>query len=248
MAGLFVLFRKELRQQVRTHRLLIVVAILLFFGLGTPLLLKYMDRFVPENAGVVIPEFTSVEVAQEHIDTVAQVGLIAAILVAMGAVARERESGTAAMVLSKPVGCGRFLTAKLAALAVTFGAALVVGGIGCYLYTVALFGDPGLGHFTAANLTTGLYLLFCLATTLMYSSFFKSQMAAGALALVSLVALAVTSGLPILEDYSPGALLPWSKTIATGSGDNRWGVLVVSLLLTLAVTVIAWQVFKRKEL
>lgn len=82
----------------------------------------------------------------------------------------------------------------------------------------------------------------------MYSAFFKSQLAAGALALVTLLALAGTAALPVMRDYSPGALLAWSKDVASGSGPNIWGALIVSLVLVVLTTVIGWQVFQRKEL
>ncbi len=248
MHGFLVLFKKELRQQRRTHRLLIVVVLFVFFGLGTPLLLNYLPELVPGEEQIVIPEFTAVDAVQGYIDNFGQVGLLAAILVAMGAVARERESGTAAMTLSKPLGSGAFLTAKLAAMTVTFAAGMVAGGLGCYVYTVIIFGDPGALDFLAANLVAWLYLVFCLAVTLMFSSFFRNHLAAGGLALLFLVVLAATSGLRVMEDYSPGALLSWSTAIASGSAVNRWGILAVSLALIPLTVVAGWRVFRRKEL
>lgn len=249
MSSFFVLFRKEFKGQLKTYRLLIVVAVFLVFGLVTPLLLKYLHALVPaEGATIVIPEFTAGDAVQSYISSLGQLGLVAAILVAMGSVASERESGTAAMTLSKPVGCGSFILAKLAALAVTFSVAMVVGAIGCYLYTVVLFGNPGGLDFFVANLIGALYLLFCLAVTVMYSSFVKNPIAAGGLSLVTLAAIAGTAGLPGMKYYSPGALLSWAEDVASASGPNSWWVLIVSVALIILTTVIGWQVFKRKEL
>lgn len=249
MSSFFVLFRKEFKGQLRTYRFLIVVAVFFIFGLVTPLLLKYLHALVPaENVAISIPEFTAVDAVQSYISSLGQLGLIAAILVAMGSVATERESGTAAMTLSKPVGCGRFIVAKLAALAVTFGVAIAVGAVGCYLYTVVLFGNPGGLDFLVANLLGALYLLFCLAVTVMYSSFVKSPIVAGGLSLVTLAVIAGTAGLPGMKYYSPGALLNWADNIASAGGPNSWWVLAVSLLLIIITTVIGWQVFKTKEL
>ena len=249
MASFLVLFRKELRGQLRTYRLLIVVVVFLVFGLGTPLLLKYLHVLIPADEAIIMPpEFTATDAVKGYLDTLNQVGLIAAILLAMGTVARERESGTAALTLSKPVGSGSFIVAKLAVLALVFGIGIAVGAIGCYIYTVILFENPGGLNFVLANLVGWLYLLFCLAVTVMYSSFFKSQLAAGGLALVTLVALAGTAGLPVMEDYSPGALVGWAQGIATGSGANVWGALAVSLALIALTTIMGWQVFKKKEL
>ena len=48
---------------LRTHRVLIVVAIFFILGLGTPLILNYLDALVPaEDAEIVIPEFTALDV------------------------------------------------------------------------------------------------------------------------------------------------------------------------------------------
>jgi len=249
VSSFFVLFKKEFRGQLRTYRLLIVVAVFFVFGLGTPLMLKYLYALVPaESVAISIPEFTTADVVESYISSLGQLGLIAAILVAMGSVATERESGTAAMTLSKPVGCGSFILAKLAALAVTFGIAIAVGAVGCYLYTVVLFGNPGGFDFFIATLIGALYLLFCLAVTVMYSSFVKSPIAAGGLSLVTLAAIAGTAGLPVMKDYSPGALLNWAEDVASAGGPNSWWVFIVSAVLIILTTVIGWQVFKRKEL
>ncbi|MEW6034204.1 MAG: ABC transporter permease [Chloroflexota bacterium] len=250
MSAFLVLLRKELKEHLRTHRLLIVVAVFFTFGLGTPLLLNYMRFLVPAGSGITImlPEFTAADAVKEYVDTVGQVGLIAAILIAMGSVAREREQGTAAMTLSKPVGCGAFVGAKLAALALTFSAGTATGAIGCYTYTVILFGGISAMSFLASNLLMGLYLLVCLAVTLMYSSLFKNQLAAGGLALVSLIGLAATSVLPLLKEYSPGALPGWAQRLAGTGGENAWGALAVSTAVVIVATVVAWQALKRKEL
>ena len=245
----FILFKKELKEQVKTHRMLIVAAVFFFFGLGTPLLINYLPVLVPvEESAIVLPEFTAVDAVEGYIDTAGQVGLIAAILIAMGSVARERELGTAAMTLSKPVGCGAFVSAKLAALTVTFATGIVIGALGCYIYTMILFGNVGAPDFIAANLLIGLYLLVCLAVTLMYSCIFKSQLAAGGLALVSLISLTATSGLPLMQDYSPGALSGWARRVATSSGPQPWGALIAGIVLIALTTLIGWQVLKRKEI
>ncbi len=248
MAGFSVLFTKEVRQQLRTHRLMIVIVVFLLFGLGTPLLLHYLPTLVPADENIELPEFTATDAVQGYIDTFGQVGLLAVILVAMGAVAKERESGTAAMVLCKPVSRAAFTTAKLAAMVLTFLIAVIAGGFGCYAYTLVIFGDPGAGNFVFANLVGGCYLLMGLSVTLVFSSFFKSQIVAGALSLVFLIALTTTAGISVMKDYSPGALLNWADELAAGGASHPWGVLAVSLLFVGLTLVVAWQALHRKEL
>ncbi len=249
MTGFSVMLKKELRGNLRTHRLLIVTAVFVVMGLGTPLLLKYMHLLVPnEGVGIDLPVFTAFDVVGEYFSTLGQFGLVAAILVAMGAVAREREWGTAAMTLSKPVGTGVFILAKLVALAVVFGIAMLVGALGCYLYTAVLFHGVGGWEFLAGNLLVGLYLLVCIAVTLMTSCFFKNQLGCGAVALVLLIFLTAISAVPALRDYSPGALPSWGHGVVSGEGQEAWGALAVSMALVVLSTIVGWRVFRTKEL
>ena len=54
MTGLGALLRKELLEQIRTYRLLIVGGVFVFFGLTTPLMLKYLPQII-KLAGTEIP-------------------------------------------------------------------------------------------------------------------------------------------------------------------------------------------------
>ncbi len=249
MTGLGVLFAKEWKSQLRTYRLLIVTALFLVFGLGTPVLLKYIGALVPaENLSQLLPEFTAMDSGLEWIDTIGQIGLVAAILLAMGAVAREREQGTATMTLSKPVSFAAFLVSKFAALSLVFAIGIAVGGLGCYFYTWILFGKLSGAGFLTANLVAWFYLVLCIAVTLMYSSFFKSQLAAGGLALVTLIVLTAAAGLPALKEHSPGALISWSKALVPATSGMQPVVLGSSLALVVSAMLVGWRVFKSREL
>ena len=46
MTGFLPLLKKELKEQLKTHKLLIVGCIFLFFGLTTPLMLKYLPEIL----------------------------------------------------------------------------------------------------------------------------------------------------------------------------------------------------------
>jgi ABC-2 type transport system permease protein len=191
MTSFGILLKKELRDHLRTYKLLIIVAVFLLLGLGTPLIFNYLPSLLEAAGGspIPIPDFTAADVVSEYLGTITQLGILVVILVSMGAVARERERGTAVMTLSKPVGRGTFIASKLAALSMTFGLGLAGGAGACYLYTTILFTELNASSFIAVNLLAGLFLLVCLSLTLLCSTLFKSQLAAGGLALVVIVVL-----------------------------------------------------------
>jgi ABC-2 type transport system permease protein len=250
MSGFGVLLKKELREHLKTHRLLIVVAVFLFFGLGTPLMFHYLPSLM-ESAGdiqVIVPDFTDTDVVNEYFGTITQIGLLVVLLVAMGAVARERERGTAVMTLSKPVGYGAFIASKLSALIVVFGLGIICGAVACYIYTAILFGEPDASAFVIANLLIGLFFLLCIAVTLLCSTLFRSQLAAGGLALVILLVLWAFSLAGSLETYAPMGVIGWGQRVVAGLGGGAWGAVGISLGLVAACTVLAWQALLRREL
>ena len=95
-----------------------------------------------------VPTPTIKDAVAQLIKNLSQVGVLTAILLAMGSVAGEKESGTAAFVLVKPVSRFAFLAAKFSGLAITMAAAVLLCGLAAYLYTAVLFAPlsaPGLG-------------------------------------------------------------------------------------------------------
>ena len=253
MKGLAALLKKELKEQLRTNRIVIVAGVFLFFGLTTPLMIKYLPELL-EMAGesgmtIEFPPPTAVQAMAEYTSTMMQFGVLIAVLIAMGAVARERESGTAALTLSKPVGYPAFVTAKFKALGVTTLIAVFLGGLACWGYTLLLFdGAPVLG-FLYQNILLLLYLLLAIAVTLLFSSLFRSQLAAGALGLVTVIVLTLLSSLPWVGKYLPGELISWGNHLLTGeAGGAAWWAVLVTLGLIILSLSLAWTSLRKKEI
>jgi ABC-2 type transport system permease protein len=253
MSGFWVLLRKEFREQFKTSKVIIVAAVFLFFGLSTPLLTKYTPELIKMvgtgDITIEIPPPTSGQSLAEYTSTMAQFGVLMAVLVAMGAIAKEVEMGTAAMVLSKPVGRLAFILAKLKAEGFTFLVALLLGGLACWGYTVLLFGDANALGFLYQNLLLGLFFALCLGITLFFSSLMKSQLAAGGLALAFIIFLSVISGLPWVGRYLPGQLINWGNRLVLNiPGKGEWGAVAVAALLVGLSVYFTWLSLRKKEL
>lgn len=251
MTGLAALLKKELKEQLKTYRLLIIGGVFLFFGLSTPLMLKYLPEILKlagEDVVIEFPTPTALMSLQEYSSTLAQVGVLIAVLVAMGAIARERERGTAAMVLSKPVGWGAFVVAKLLAMSTSFIIALGVASVASYVYTVLLFGEANASGFLGLNLLVALFFIVSLSVTLLFSSLFRSQLAAGGVALAILIGQAVLSGVPWIGDFTPGRLVSWGTELLSGAAPSAWTAVAASLAIVALCLYLARLSLKRKEI
>jgi ABC-2 type transport system permease protein len=234
--------RKELTYQWRTRRVLIVGAVFLIMGMGSPLLARFTPQILSSVEGAeafahLIPEPSVRDAMQQYVGNLTQFGFVLVILLGMGAVAAEKEHGTAAMVLSKPLPRWAFLVAKYLTQAAVYAAAMLLAGLGAYYYTVVLFGDFPFGAFM---LSTGLllyWLLILAAVTLLGSALGKSTGAGAGIALLGAIALLLAGNIRTYGLLFPGGLVAWagqaplSPDVPANGGALAMGLVLIMLLV-----------------
>ncbi len=248
-----VSLRKELLEQWRSYRLTIAVVVLVAFGLLSPLAAKFtpeLMKLVPNGDAIakLIPPPTTMDAVAQYIKNTSQFALILAILMTMGAVAVEKDKGSAALMLVKPLPRCTFLMAKFVALALVFGLSISLAALACYYYTLVLFEALPWPAWLALNAFLLLQVWLYVALTLLSSTLTRSQAVAGGLGFGFVLLFAILESLPRLGDYLPGRLTSWGATLLTGDPLQAWPALWVTLGLigvTLSVTCL---IFRRQEL
>jgi ABC-2 type transport system permease protein len=252
MRGYAVLLIKEITEQWRTGRLPVVAVIFLLFGLGSPVLAKYTPDIVKLAASSIdihVPTPTIKDAVAQLIKNLSQVGVLTAILIAMGSVAGEKEAGTAAFVLVKPVSRFAFLGAKFSGLAVTMAVAVLLCGLAAYLYTELLFAPLSVFGFGAACLVILLGLLEIVAVTFLGSTLVRSSIPAAGIGLVALVVAGIVSSLPNVGRFTPFGLNELASNLALQQPATGWGWPVIANAGFIAVALAAsWLVFRRQEI
>jgi ABC-2 type transport system permease protein len=252
--NLFTAFRKEWQESLRSYRLLIVVIVLIFFGLTSPLQAKLLPQVlasaIPSGPGIslTIPPATVWDAITQYVKNMGQFDLILAVLLGMGAVAQEKDKGTAAMMMVKPLPRGSFLGAKFLGLAAVFAIAITIAGIGSYYYTGLLFEWMEILPWVMLNAFLFVYVLVILAITLFCSTITNSQAAAGGMAIGIIVIGFIIGVIRNLGRYLPGELNTWSIRLMHGDTTASWTALAVTLILIVVPLLAAWLVFKRQEL
>jgi hypothetical protein len=252
MRGFAVLLKKEITEQWRTGRLPVVGVIFLLFGLASPVLAKYTPDIVKLAASSIdihVPTPTIKDAVDQLIKNLNQIGVLTAILLAMGSVAGEKESGTAAFVLVKPVGRFAFLAAKFTGLALTMAAAVLLGGLAAYIYTDLLFAPLSVLGFGAACLVILLGLLEIVAVTFLGSTLVRSSIPAAAIGLVAVVVAGIVSSLPQVGHFTPFGLNELASDLALQQVGTGWDWPVIANAGFVVVAMAAgWLVFRRQEL
>lgn len=245
--------RKEILETWRTRRLLVLVAVLAAFGMLSPLMAKMMPQifaFIPggEQFAGLIPDPSLQDAIDQYNKNIGQFGVLLALLLSMGAVAQEKERGTAALMLVKPLPRWAFLIAKFGAVALCFVIALALAGMLGYVYTVLLFGALDAFTWAAMNLLLLAECLVYAAITLLFSTTLRSQAAAIGASFAALLAISAISAFPQVGMYLPGALAGWAQTLFRSAPAAAWSALWVSLGIIVVCLGLACWLFDRQEL
>jgi ABC-2 type transport system permease protein len=249
-----VLFKKELWELARTAKLAIYLAVFFVSGLISPLLARYTPELLkavpdmPSELVAIIPTPTVNDAVAQYIKNTSQFGVLLVILLTMTVLAQEKERGTAAMLLTKPVRRSAVVLAKWLAGHGALAAGLAVAALGCLGYTAVLFELLPIGSFLLLNGLLLVYFSVHLSVALLASALARSQSIAAIGAFGGLAMLLIVGALPRLSDYLPGALLTWGGSLLAGGDKSAWPALWVSLGLILGCVALACIYFEREEI
>jgi ABC-2 type transport system permease protein len=246
--GLANLLRNENRQWWGTRKGLIHLLLWLVILNGLILLVGLTEGRETNNP---------VPIYQTLIQVFFQVGALATaigmVTTAQGAIVREKQLGTAAWVLSKPVSRSAFVLAKFVAYAIGFvSLATLVPSVIFYGQSLLLAGHPPeLAIFLAGVGVTMLHTLFYLALTLLLGTLFSTR---GPIAGIAMGVLFAGFLLPNVLPQAVVLAFPWMlKDLAVGlvlgsALPAVWPIPVVATVLwtALFVGVALWR-FGREE-
>jgi len=253
MKGFVVFARKEVREILHTWRIWVLPSIFLFFAVMGPLLAKFTPEIVRAVAGnqfngIEIPTPTYLDAYAQWIKNLSQIALFALIIIYGGIISSERKSGTAILVLTKPISRTTFVIAKVVAHSIFLAILVVMGTFITWGLTAAIFAEaPGSALWSSALvwLVFGIFFiaLMTFLSVLIRSSAGAAGAGVGVYALLSIAAISKPLG-----TYSPAAITAQATSLAAGKAVAwQWPVLT-SLLLAAVIIALAAAMFRRNEL
>ncbi|TLS37555.1 ABC transporter permease [Pseudalkalibacillus caeni] len=257
MGQWFILFKKECMESWRNYKWLWMPSVFLILGLMQPITTYYLPDILatagelPEGSEISIPIPPAPDVIAATFGQFSQIGILVLVLASMGIVAGERASGTASMILARPVSRFSFISAKWAAMLLLTWLSYLVGYAGSWYYTFLLIGEVEATNAIGAFFVYGLWLTFAVTLTVFFSTILKN---AGIVAFLSIGSLLVISALSHtltkLLAWSPGRLsVHASSIVSTGEGaDHFFLALSVSIGIIIVLLILAYYLFKQKEL
>jgi ABC-2 type transport system permease protein len=253
MTGFGPLLRKELLEQWRTLRLPVVAAVFLLVGLSSPLLARFTPEILKAVGGdqftIILPTPTAADSIDQLAKNLGQFGGLIAVLLAMGAVATEKERGTAALLLTKPVSRAAFLAAKLAVIGLTLAVSVAIATAGAWFYTLVLFAPLSPAGVAAGAVLQWLTLMAWASITFVGSTLTRSALAAAGLGIVAFIVVGILGVVPNVGRFLPTGLGGPERALALGiPGPDPVVPTVATLVLIGVAALSAWLAFRRQEI
>jgi ABC-2 type transport system permease protein len=196
-----------------------------------------------------MPEPTYIQGYEQFFKNISQLGLWVIIFALMGSVCKEKDNGSAIIVLTKPLTRATMIMSKFLVASVMFTVAYAFAYVVHIIYSLILFEAAGNIDAFLSIAMMWLYCILVIAITISMSAICKKTLTSGVMSFVILFILTILSSLPILklDKLSPGVLATVNKVIAEGNVGKEipnllaggkmevfitWGQIGISIAIT----------------
>ncbi len=248
---LFHLLHKEFSESRKTHKVLITSITFVFFGMLSPLTAFYMPELIKilgAQQGMIIEAktpFPQDSLIQFH-SNIIQACLFVMIFLMMGSISQEKERGTAAFLMVKPISRDIFILSKYISMMGLVLIGLTTAVVMCAAYTRILFGSVPMEDLMRMSLYLFTYLLIILSISLLLGTIFSSQISVGVGTFFCWLSLEGLSAIPKIGNFLPGAISKQAQAAAMGLNTDpsplagATGLILICFVLSL-ITFRRWE-------
>jgi len=254
MKGFGVFLAKELWEIRRTWRIWVIPGLTIFFAITGPFIALLTPALVESLAGsqpgmvIKVPDPTARDAFGQFLKNLSQVVMIALVITGAGTVSGERSSGTAILVLTKPVSRAAFVVAKVVSQQILLVGSTILGVIVTVAVTAALFDQLPVRDLVAASAIWLAFALLFAGIMVLFSVLFQARGAAAGAGIGTLFVVLILSAWEPVSRWT-FAGLPGASAAALGARPVFvvWP-LVTALVALVAAVAAAVGIFAKKEI
>lgn len=245
--------KKELKELIKTPKLLIIGVIFLFFAVIGPLSAKYFNQIIASLAGdggMSFPEPTFRNAWEQFFNNYTSICMVVYLIIMTGTVINEKNKGNVYLVLTKRVSRYNFVISKMLAATILFTAALIVSALISAMYTSVLFNQVYYKGLIQAIFLVWLSGVFFTVFAVFVSILSKSSTIAALLGFAGYTVFSLFNMAVGLIKFNPiGSAKLTGVTLAGGFFTTDIIINIVSTIVFIAITVfVSLLIFRRQEL
>lgn len=251
------LFKKELLENWRNYKWIWVPLVVILLAIMDPITTYYLPLIIesvgglPDGAVIEMPTPLPSDVVMMSLSQLSSLGVLIIVLMMMGTISGEINSGVSELILVKPITYLNYITAKWASFLLIVWVSLFAALITSWYYINLLFGELPFLSLLQVTLFYGLWLTLVVTLTIFYNTLVRTPGLVAALTIISIMAMSIITNIfDHLLTWSPIKL---SEHIQEMLVFNEISTdLVATSLVTIGMItgllVGAIYIFKRKEI
>ncbi len=249
-----VFFQKEWMEIIRTKKLYILMGIYVFFAMLSPVITRYMSEIVllatDDLMTITIPPTTWIDSWSQFYSNISQIGCICVIFLFMGCVVGEKQSGSAALTLTKNLTHTNFIITKFIAAVVCLTVSILFAGLICYAYTYYLFGYAGkISDILMGLIAYNMFIFVLLSITILASTIARSTAVAALISFCSFITLSFSNLIPGVGHILPGKLLSQTTKLSYGiKPPELLFTFIMAILITVFCIFLSIRSLKKQEI
>lgn len=245
-------FRKEIFEILKTSKKIILPAIMLFWGILSPLTAKFTNELVKSLGGINMklpdPVYTDsyLQLFKNHYGITA----IVMVFLFMGLVAAEKTKGTAILALTKNLSRTNFILSKFFASVILFTVSYLLSVGVCIYYTYFLFGTFWNDGVLLSLFMFWLFGLLIICMMIFAGVIARSTGMAALYGFLGYIFVSIVSAIPKVGEYSPYYMFDLSLKIMdhTKKATAAIAPIAVTSGLALVLLVSSIFIFRKQEL
>lgn len=238
-------WRLEWLRLTRTPRGLALGAVYVIFGLGEPVLTKYLNNIIEHAGGaqklrISIPPPAPSDGINAYVSQVSTIGLIIVVVIAAGAFGFDSKQGLATFLRTRVRSMWQLIGPRFTVNAAAAIAAYLLGTLAAWYETNLLIGSLPVAAMAEGMLCAACYLAFAVALSAAAASVVKNTLGAVGLTVVVLLALPIAALAHPIQNWLPSALVNAPVGLIDGTNLTHYvpaiGVALVAVALLLIGT------------
>jgi ABC-2 type transport system permease protein len=251
--GFIAFSKKELLENIRNYRLLIMLAIFLIFGLMSPLLAKFTPQLMEALMPDIAESFenpTALDSWMQFYKNIASLGLSLTIILFSSCLSGEYAKGTLTIMLTKGLSRPAVVLSKFSAAAAILTASYWLSFGVTYGYTAYLWPGDSLPHVFFAAFALWIAGLLYLCILMLGCVLFRQAFTSILFLLVVTVIMGLLEQIEQTSGYSPVILVSKNVDMLSGAVAGSYFVipLIISVLISAALLIMSIVVFNKKQL
>lgn len=254
MNGYIAFTKKELQEQIRTYKWLIMLAVFFLIGMMSPVLAKVMPDMLSgmkiNSVTFTVGEVKVSDAYAQFFKNAVQMGIFALLLVFGGTLSNELAKGTLINILSKGLPRYTVLLSKYTAAVVLWTVGYVLSVLTDFGYTLYLFKDATVDNLFFSNFCLWLFGCFVLALIFLSSTLIPGYFGGLVFTFIIIIAMLTVNALPNVLNYNPITLASVNTALIKGEKDA--GELIKTVIITGALIILSMtlsiSIFQKKKL